>query len=245
MKSLPPFQYQLLFSAMGGSGSTYLVRNLPRLFAEVGNKPDNAFRPRYPQLWACDFGTDQGDFHARAGGKFNSSGSCLEEVLPLYLEYLRDDPFRTAVFGTAAELGLLSALQVPKVVFLVRHPLDGYASWSKPQRHGDVIDALGGIDSPRAIRFYADRWVRVTDEILRLHELRLLGGVIRFEHAHYDASMLGLSQVFQGFDCNKRNRGALRQQSKELIREIVETNYQRIYLDDWTESIPTTSECLT
>lgn len=237
MTPVSPFQYQYFFSAVGGSGSTFLVRNLARRYGEVGNKPDNAFRPHYPELWSGNFNLDQGTFEERAGGTFTPTGSSLEDILPEYIEYLRDDPFRTVVFGTAAELGLLSAMRVPKIVFLVRHPLHAFASWAKPERHGDVIDDLGGVNARGAIEFFARRWKRATDELIRLADLDLLGGVIRYEHAHSDAAALDLGQVFADFDATKRNHGVLSDAGVEQLRHITQVNFERIYERRWVDSI--------
>ncbi len=233
MISVTPFQYQYFFSAVGGSGSPFLVRSLLKWNGEVGDKPDNAFRPNYAALWSGDFNLDQGTFEGRAGGSFVPAGFTLEEILPECIEQLRDDPCRTVVFGTPAELGLLSAMRVSKVVFLGRHPLHAYALWAKPERHGDVIDVLGGVNAPIAAEFSTQRWTRATDELIRLADLGILGGVVRYEHAHSDAASFGLGHVFEDFDATKRNHGVLSAAAVDMLRHITQANFERIYEQKW------------
>src|SRR4051794_31767262 len=127
-----------IFSALGGGGSTYLVRSLARRY-DVGNKPDTVFRPDYRELRIGTVNVKQGVLEERTGGYLPPQRASLEAFLTQYLEFLRASPRRTAVFNTCAELGLFSKYHVEGVVFLVRHPLHSYVSWAKPERHGDAV----------------------------------------------------------------------------------------------------------
>lgn len=199
----PPFN---LFCAIGGSGSTFFVTALRRHFMHVGNKPDTVFRSEL-HLPDGDL-IPQGTFEERALGFRRPVRSSPADTITQYVSFLMERPTeRAAVFNTSAELHLFSSLAIGRVVFLVRHPIDAYLSWSKPERHGTVIDALGGIESDSAIRFFALRWREVAIEIRALADVGLLGGVIRYERALEDASLLGLQVLFGHFEHGRRNTG--------------------------------------
>lgn len=220
-----------LFSSTGGSGSTYLIRSLSRRY-QVGRRPDTVFRMDYPELREATVPADWSMFAGLANGYRIPPESTLEEVLPAYVEYLRRRFWRTAVFNTAAELGLFSAQEIPDVVFLVRHPLHALASWAKPERHGKLVDGLGGVGDERALRHFARRWNAVVAEIRRLDGLRLLGGVVRFEYAVADARPLGLRWVFSRLDSSRRSGDVLGPEVEARLRELVQDEYDALY-PDW------------
>jgi hypothetical protein len=213
-----------VFAAIGGSASTYLIHSLKRRY-DVGAKPDTTFK----DLPAADHARQ---FERLSGGYRIPSGATLADILPGYLAYLAAGEHRTAVFNTCAELGLFSRLEVSHVVFLVRHPLHAYVSWGKPERHGRALDALGGLRSERAVRRYADRWCATIDEMRRLREMGLLGGLIRFERAAADAAPLGLSWIFDRFDPSRRNAGVLGGPAEDRLRALVGPRFSEVY-ESW------------
>lgn len=218
-----------IFSAIGGSGSSYLINVLSRRYV-VGDKPDTVFSNSINGLKV-----DQGTFEERSNGFKTLPGETLEDLLPRYVTHLRNAPSHTAVFNLAAQRGLFSKLAILGVVFLVRHPLHAYVSWSKPERHKQYVDSFGGVNSMGAVRFYANRWRAVVAECLRLREANILGGLVRFEHAHVDASVINdLAWVFDGFDSSKRNFGVLDTEYEEQMRDLVASVYFQIY-DSWSE----------
>jgi hypothetical protein len=220
-----------LFASTGGSGSTYLIRALSRRF-RVGDRPDTVFRMDYPELREATVPADRSMFEQLAHGYRISPEATLEEVLPRYVKHLRRRFWRTAVFNTAAELGLFSELEIPGVVFLVRHPLHALASWAKPERHGALVDGLGGVADERALRHFARRWNAVAAEIRRLDRLELLGGVVRFEHAAADARPLGLGWAFSGLDSSRRGGDTLGPGVETRLHELVRDEYEALY-PDW------------
>lgn len=221
-----------VFSSMGGSGSSYLISALSRR-CEVGRRPDSFFRRDYPELREGTVADDRRTFEERAHGYRIAPGATLEDVLPGYVEYLRRKRRRTAVFNTAAELGLFSKLGIGDVVFLVRHPLHAFASWAKPERHGDLVDGLGGVGDERALLYFARRWNAVAAEIRRLDALGLLGGTVRYEYAAADARPLRLRWVFARLDSSRRNWGALSPDSETRLRELVHDEFESFY-PDWS-----------
>jgi|SRR6185369_20525 len=216
-----------LYSAIGGSGSTYLIKVLSRRYV-VGDKPDTVFRNVINGVLV-----DQGTFETRSQGFRPEPGETLEVLLPRYVTYLRSSSNRTAVFNLAAQLGLFSKLGIGGVVFLVRHPLHAYGSWGKPERHKRYVDLLGGLNSTSAVEFYAARWRAVVEECLTLQQAGILGGMVRFEFAKQEANQIpGLSWLFEEFDCTKRNFGMLSTEAEQEMYNRVADMYFRIY-DSW------------
>jgi hypothetical protein len=220
-----------LFSSIGGSGSSYLISRLERRH-EVGRRPDSVFRRDYPELREGSVADDPRGFEERAHGYRIPPGATLEQVLPGYVEHLRRRR-RTAVFNTAAGLGLFSRLGIDGVVFLVRHPLHAFASWAKPERHGDLVDGLGGVADERALAYFARRWNAVAAEIRRLDAAGLLGGVVRYEQAREDARPLRLRWVFARLDGSRRNADVLPAGVETRLRARVREEYERLY-PDWS-----------
>jgi hypothetical protein len=216
----------VLLSAIGGSGTHWLMAALERRL-RVARKPDNLFRINYHELcpnistcshlvggrtreeiarcWPDQQRQHSEEFVRRSGGYRWTGGPWLEPGIVDYLDWMAGQDSYVFMSGTLSELGLLSRYAVPGVVMVVRDPVQVLLSWAKPYRHGDVVDHLGGITSRSTLDFIATRWNRHASEALRLHEIGLLAGVIRFEHASEDAARLGLDWVFDGFDPRRRN----------------------------------------
>lgn len=192
--TLPP----LVIATIGGSGSHRLMASLATTY-RVANKPDNTLRMNYHRLWAGRFGLDEGTFTDRSLGYEWPAGPWLEDGFADYMAWVDRQQSYALVSGTFSELGLFSAHQIPGVIFLFRSPVQALLSWAKPYRHGDVVDYLGGIDSPASLDFFAARWNAHAREAVRLQRLGILGGAIRFEQAPTDAARLGLGWAFADF----------------------------------------------
>jgi hypothetical protein len=115
-------------------------------------------------------------------------------------------------------MGLFSMLNIGDIVGLLRDPVSAYVSWAKPQRHGVVVEHLGGLDEIRAIDFYVDRWCRFVEEVIRLERKGLLRGIIRYEAAPEDSRRLGLAHFYQAFVCGRTNLGIAQPETEEYIR---------------------------
>ena len=221
-----------VFSAIGGSGSTHLVKTLSEKYV-IGHKPDTVFRPLLEDLRIDTLNSEQGSLAERAPGFSLIQDETIDAFLIRYIAYIRSSEKRTAVFNTCAELGLFSRHEISDVIFLVRHPLHAYVSWAKPERHGNIIDYLGGINSRTAVHFYAKRWNAVIKELLTLKEKNILGGVIRYEFASTDSqNILEISWAFEDFDGTKRNHGMLAEEGSRYLRQETFDLFSKVY-PDW------------
>lgn len=210
-----------LFSSVGGQGSRHLISAL-RTRRHVGDKPDNALWQSLPGAVGAGFTPDQGSFLERSGAAEMGSQHNLFDTFPRYIRWLRAKPERTAVFGLSAEFGLFSLFRVPHVAFLVRDPVDAYVSWAKPERHGDMIEAMGGLESAQAIDYYGTRWLRATLEYVQLRELDLAPHLIRYEQARTDAETIGYGWAFRDFRSDRTNRHVLSPSGEAQLRAKVE-----------------------
>ena len=218
-----------IFAAVGGSGSTYIIRKLGLKY-EVGDKPDTVFRPLISSTSLGSLNRDQGNFVERSRGFEIDLGLGPREVFRQYLEYLKESEERTAVFNTLAELGLFSELKVTNVIFLLRHPLHAYISWAKPGRHGDIVEKMGGVGARRPIEYFANRWKRTVEEYQRLKRLRLSPRLVRYEHFYDDLGGVdGLSDLFNDFDSSRRNESVLNNASERVLYELLARPFKSIY----------------
>ncbi len=189
-----------VFSAYGGSGSSWLLRRI-----DAFRRPDvwqPWFRGRPLEEWKCAprpvwlLGpegldsrlppADWAPFLERTRHRFpvDPSATVGDNLAGLCAWVVQRR--RSVVLVHSAILGLFSRYRIPKVTFLVRHPVDGYLSFALRQ-HPVEIRALGGIESPRAIALWTDRWNAVAEEYRRCRELGLAPVLIRFEQAAADA----------------------------------------------------------
>jgi len=251
---------QGIFCAYGGSGSSFLFKTLKRLHKQVVERPDVAWQPpvagRQLDEWRgfvntkfkeatekerlllsdyhLDFTTDDyAVLHARSDNVFTPDlGKTVEENLAAFCTTMRAKQ-AAAVLTHGGIFSLFSRQNVPHVVFLIRHPVHGYASFAKPERHGDHLALLGGVDSDLAIDLWTERWNMQLDEYWRCVALDLQPTLVRFEYARHDAAHdRYLSKVFRKFDSGKRNLGVLSPQTESRIRERVMDHYCKVY-NDW------------
>jgi hypothetical protein len=234
-----------IFCSYGGSGSSFLIEEL------------GAF-PRPDVLWQPDFqgralvewehfehsrnllggrgyettGVNWDQFHARTDYKFQDHIDPQKSIKENMLRFFRwIEATEYKVF--CAHLSIMhffSDNDVRNTTFLVRHPLHAYGSFCKEERHKKEIDALGGIESTRAIDFWAERWNRVAQDYLKSVEKGLSPVLIRFEFASQDCLASEYHQhVLKHFDGTKRNSHFLSDKSAEYLKSLVEEAFFRIY----------------
>jgi hypothetical protein len=221
-----------LFAAIGGCGSTYLIRKLRERY-RVDDKPDTVYRPLMGETRIGSVNASQGTLADRAPGFPAIAGESLENMFQRYVVFVRNDPLRTGVLNTVSEFALFSRCGIRDVVFLVRHPLHAYASWAKPERHGNVVEYLGGIQNVLPAKTYFERWRRFSDEALAVCNANLGGRIIRFEYARADASGdAELMWLFEEFDSSRRNWGVVSDAVVKGVRAIVAPTYRLLY-DSW------------
>ena len=102
--------------------------------------------------------------------------------------------------------------------------------FGKEERHKTEIDALGGIESDKAIKFWADRWNNIVKDYLLAKEKILTPILIRFEYAHDDSKVSKFHQkLLKDFDTTKRNYSVLSRRGEHLLRAQVEECYFTLY----------------
>ena len=241
-----------VFCSRGGCGSTALNRGLVRsgYTTHHASKPDVCFtradlvapgadlyaprqlvgaagydeHPRKPEAIA--------EFRRRSDFDLDPRRTIADNLLA-FLDHL-ERRGRTALFNTAAAFGFFRAHDVARVVFLVRHPLDAYASWTKPERHQEVVQSLGGVDADAAMALFARLWTATAVEYLALRDRGLAPVLIRFESARADveAGAPELVPVFDGWDSTRRSRDGLSARVHDRLLPLVAEPLSHLYTDD-------------
>jgi hypothetical protein len=224
------------FVSFGGNGSRYLIDSLRRRY-HVADKPDAVFQSVFDELFrALHIDDDtllwlrQQLFKRRAGLDYEVTGTTPVEILQEYLKETMDMPTHTVVFNTAFEFNFFSRAKIDNLVFQIRHPLQGYQSFTKPERHQPLIKHLGGPHSRSAATYYATRWRQAVEEYQRLQDSGLNVWLLRYEHINEDLNNLpDLRWVYEDFDQSRRNVGRLPTSIKRLIEAQVATSFEVIY----------------
>ncbi len=224
------------FVTVGGSGSTYLLKCLGKKY-KVDSKPDTYFirhdEPftqrgkkmlhqrllsfdEKPKALTCTA------FYDRTGYKLLRNLS-IDENLVNYLKHLRSKPKKTAIFNAAAKFGFFSRNNTSGFVALIRHPLYAYTSYTKKERHLNLAQDLGGVDTFKAIDYYARSWNAVVSECLRLPDAK----VIRYEFADKDAKFLKMD--FSGWKTNNRSVVKLKKSLQDRLRYAVWDKFSLVY----------------
>jgi hypothetical protein len=237
-----------VFIALGGGGSTALANALTRYAKLVGVRPDLHFPPAwFPQLLTS--GAQAFDDHvamkSRPGpylqeGWELTSGYRLdlkhpvEKNLKTWIRWLQQTDSAAVVWLLAAH-GFLSRANVRRPVFLIRHPLDAYASFSSPDRHGDLFRSLGGLDSKRAIGLYAKWWRLTVQEALLLRRKNCDPLLLRYESMDEDLEKADplLRGALSGWEARRRGGQALPPATVSKLRALTEDLVHEIY-GRWT-----------
>jgi len=252
-RSLTPFYHSgsrttHIFYGYGGSGSSFLVTQLYAF-----RRPDvwqPAFKGHRLVEWESltkapgELLDDQGyetrnvnwaHFHARTDFKFRryiDETLSIKENLLRFCRWIEKTPYKV-MFVHAAIVGFFGYNNIHNVTYMIRHPLHSYVSFAKTERHQAEIDALGGLESARAIEFWTDRWNRIAQDYLKSVERQLNPVLIRFEHAVQDSQITRYHQaIFRSLIPSKRNVAALSDESANYLKSLVFDTYAQIY-DDW------------
>jgi hypothetical protein len=242
-----------VFVSSGGMGSTYLANRLRKAGVFSVEKPFvNAFfthhwpevlcrripeRPFVADLNQPPTEAVRASFQAAQERYANlprpfegDATQSLERNMAAYLRFLQEVGASCVLRGTSVE-GLLSRWGVRDVVFMIRRPAEGFFSYSKPERHGDMIDALGGVESPEAAAFYAASWNAVAGEYLACLEAGLTPRLIRYESAVQDAAAWGEPALEALFDELRPLTGPapLPQAVCERLEALTEPYLSRLY----------------
>ncbi len=214
-----------VFVTSGGMGSTYLANRLRFAGVSTADKTFvNAFhnghwpdalcnlipeRPRVGDLSLPpseavrqSFTDSQERSHANIQDRFSFKADLsLEQNMAAYLNFLQTVGASCVLRASCVE-GLLSRWGIRGAVFMIRRPAEAYWSYGQPSRHADMIDTLGGLESPEAAEFFAASWRAVASEYFACLEAGLQPVLIRYERAREDAKRCGdpvLEAMFDQF----------------------------------------------
>ncbi|WP_204346659.1 hypothetical protein [Psychroserpens algicola] len=213
-----------IFIAIGGSGSKFLRNKLSSRYL-TGNKPDAIFQPILSKM---NIKVENFEFYSK--GFKTSQNDNLELIIPKYVDFLRKDTNRTAVFNYAIEKSVFSKNKIDDVIFQIRHPLHAYLSFGKPERHKNILDYYGGINDKRAIDYYCTRWIFLIKEYLKMKEFGLNVYLLRYEYVESDLTDIPeLNWIYKDFDSTKRNDNILSNSNTNYLRSKVEKYYNKTY----------------
>ena len=250
-----------LFSVSGGSGSTFMIKNVRRCGSIVAARPDVIWRPNFMKHMGGlskyksniqtlssngyeDFpeSKTKEQFHERINKgkeidfKLDLSSS-IENNLIKYIKLLSKDEGRTAVFSNASKFQFFSKNNIKDVVFLIRHPLHSYISFTSKNRHPEFVESIGGQNSIKSIEAYSEMWNKYAEDIISSLDKKLNPIVIRFEFAEKDvvkSNNINIVEIFKKFNNNKRYYGALSGDVENKLRELTWNFYKEIFGNRWT-----------
>ena len=230
----------MIFVAYGGSGSSYLNRNL-RALGKCHPRPDGFFKPMfYPTTGGQKLDARGYDnypsrssvpyFRERTSFRLDRKKTINDNML----EYVAgaNKPGTSVVLTLASYYKFFSTNRIPDVTFLVRHPLHQYGSWFKPHRHGSHLGKFGGKDSEASLDFFSTLWAANVEEYLALKDMDLNPRLIRFEFVPQDVESAGceaLNKCFQGWDTSRRNPSFISSALAGYLRRRVAHVFGRIY----------------
>lgn len=200
----------LVFSTIGGSGSSYLISQLKTKY-QVGTKPDAVFQDILVPLKI-----DPGTFSKRSGIDFQPSSNTPKIAISELLQHAATLPNYAVVLNLAHEMELLSELGVVDVNFLIRNPVDAYNSFYSNPRHRPKIEHLGGVNNKSAVDYFMKRWLALTWEYNRLLDGGLRPNLIRYESFVDDVTSIpDLSFLACGFKLPPKRPNTMAQSTKD------------------------------
>jgi hypothetical protein len=217
-----------IFMGAGGSGSSFVVHALRGFGVRVAERPDVMLRPA--ELANLD-GTAslpvRTMFTRRANGFVMDGTRSIEANVLDFLRRLESRPGHTALFSNLPSFRFFSRHRIRNVVFLVRDPVQAYASFAKPVRHQDLVDEWGGAYTKPSMRRYVEFWRTFVDEYFALRDAGLEPGLLRYEMLLDDAQELGLARFFPDW---KRSRNRVEDgEATAFIRGLAERDFLRLY----------------
>lgn len=233
-----------IFIAVGGSGSSYLVKCLDRIY-NIDSKPDTYF-----VIQGQPFTKKRKNFHQMVGDKGLESFPEKQSMLGFlgrtdfqmdenktiacnmknYIDAIKEDVKRTAIFNSMPKFNFFVEYNICDLVCLVRHPMHAYLSFTKKDRHFNLVKNTGGVNSKKSIDYYTGAWNNNVSQHLGLIDR---GSVcLRYEFFKEDLLKTSLpKEIFKGWNSSNRNSG-LTLDSEKYLRSKVEDNYFKIY-DRW------------
>ncbi|MDJ0533870.1 MAG: hypothetical protein QNJ70_15500 [Xenococcaceae cyanobacterium MO_207.B15] len=240
-----------LFCSRGGSGSSAFSRLIKSSGYSINHhsKPDVSFIQRQYMSKSnniSDYSNRQiiGDlgyqekpdklakktFFSRTNFNLNYNLSINDNLL-LYIQHLNKTK-KTALFNMAAVMKFFSLNNIPNVVFLIRHPLNTYISWTKPERHYNLVrDYKGGINSQEAIKLFSSLWIGTVKEYLVLKEKKLNPILIRYEYAKQDVEQQAkeLNPIFKKWNQSPSIANNSDFYQEDFLKNLVVKYFYEIY----------------
>jgi hypothetical protein len=247
----------LIFVSSGGMGSSFLTRAIRK---QVGvacvEKPfvnsfffsdyPEAIRILYPNrpvvsdmeanatAQVCDSFYSMQEKYSNSPARFNFiPGISMRENMKNYLNFLRHNRIACVLRGSCCRR-LLSEQKCKGAVFLIRHPLQAYISYTKPSRHKRDIDMLGGTENKEALHFWAWSWNSVANSYIDCLKKGLSPVLLRYEFIEIDLASNGsfyLQKIFRDFS-GRQNVSYISNEAEERLKTLVAPSYYRIY-DKW------------
>lgn len=224
-----------IFVALGGGGSTALGGALMKYARTVGVRPDLNFPPAwFPRLLTSEVQVLDGEQMARTQPEQKilkaweiSSGYPLDTSLTVdrnleeWIRWLETTSSAAVVWLLAAQ-GFFSRVGIRGVVFIIRHPLRGYASFVHHERHGDLVHPWGGPDSEQAVRLYARWWNGTASEAVRLRQLGLNPLILKYESLWEDLEVgdADLRAALGGWEPARRGGALIQEATESLLRGL-------------------------
>ena len=234
-----------LFSAIGGSGSTFLINELIRNGYDVLGRPDHHFVPEIfytvnkavlvddDQLIA-DYNIPIKDstriaFYKMLNLPASNKEVTVSDAMLGHIKRIQSAPNATTVFNYLSTGGFFSTYGVRNIVHLIRHPLHCYISLAGRQ-HPHLSENFGGLDSVGAIRWFAQIWNRIADEYLTCVKLGLNHFLVRYEHVKEDVELLPFPPtMFEKFRWRVKPTNLLSKKGKNLLLSLVHDNFVTLY----------------
>jgi len=230
----------MIFVVFGGSGSSFLVKSLHCCH----RRPDIGFIPWFwstePNIFQQIIPKDQiytvkptrkgiTAFFSRtcSGFRMNPHISVGHNLI----DYIKGSKRIHTVLVWSAFYGLFSKYRIRDVVFIFRHPIHCYCSWTKKDRHREYVAPLGGVNSEKSVKFFARIWNGLANEYNRLVSLDCSPILIRYENPRtsFDSLPQDVVRVFDEWNGSKRNDGLLKPEFEKLMMKLTCNNFQRIY----------------
>jgi hypothetical protein len=212
-ESAEPMKHTV-FCAIGGGGSSALITRVAKYAAFVGMRPDNLFQVRGGFDRVLETGAlhlspstalsgvvadaphnEDFDLWGAVRSWRTQTGYIIDPCLTVganldaYLGWLRAYG-GAAVFWQLPAFRYFSSQRMQDVVFLVRRPLDAWASFTEPWRHAALLDEFGGRETSRALGVFCRWWSSHVDEYLALRDADCSPVLLRYDHAYEDGAEL-------------------------------------------------------
>ena len=236
---------EYLFSAIGGSGSTFLINSLIDNGYAVLGRPDHYFVPElfYTGKGLPVLGNDQiiHDYNVPISENTKTAFyGMLNEPVPEYeltvgeamlnhIMFVQAQDNATTVFNYLSIGRFFSTYGVRNIVHLIRHPLHCYTSLAGRQ-HPHLSEHFGGLNSEGAVRWFAEIWNQITDEYLTCVKLGLNHFVVRYEFIKEDIKALPFPPtMFSKFKGSKKRTDLLCDKMEKLLLFLVWDNFFALY----------------